>query len=98
MQKKEWIHPGRKTRPRARPGAARNRLGCVGFMKRILSLNRWISLALLLALTASLLPAAAFADTQYGYVTVRKDLKDRVVNFRQEPNTNDDTNGDIVFE
>ena len=62
-------------------------------MKQWMSVKRWISLALLAALVCSLLPGIALGEGgQYGYVTIRKDLKERTVNFRQEPNTNDNTN------
>ena len=66
-------------------------------MKQWMSVKRWISLALLAALVCSLLPGIALGEGgQYGYVTIRKDLKERTVNFRQEPNTNDNTNYPIA--
>ena len=70
---------------------------CVGLMKRLTSLNRWIALALLIALVGTMLPAVSVGEeTLYGYVTIKTDLKNRVVNFRRAPNTNDDTNYPIA--
>ena len=65
--------------------------------KRLACVNRWISLALLMALVFSLLPEVALGEDKiYGYVTIKSDLKNRVVNFRRSPNTNDEVNYPIA--
>ena len=52
---------------------------------------------LLIALVTALLPAVSLGeDPLYGYVTIKSDLKNRVVNFRQAPNTDDDVNYPIA--
>ena len=56
-----------------------------GFFKRLLSA------VLFVALTLSALPVSA-ETTQYGYIVVPESSSDRVVNFRKNPNTNDNTN------
>ena len=56
-------------------------------------------MALLLVMAASVLPLSGFAEgteKQYGYVVIRNDSKNRVVNFRRKPNTNDDGNFPIA--
>ncbi len=63
-------------------------------MKQTEMIKRLIAIALLLAMTLSLLPSAALADEgkQYGYLVINNSSKNRVVNFRRQANTNDDTN------
>ena len=56
-----------------------------------------MSLLLLIALVTALLPAVSLGeDPLYGYVTIKSDLKNRVANFRQAPNTDDDVNYPIA--
>lgn len=57
-------------------------------------LNRIVSVALLLAMALSLLPAGGSAEsvTAHGYLVINNTSVNRVVNFRRQPNTNDDTN------
>ena len=61
-------------------------------------LNRIVSIALLLAMALSLLPAggAAEATTSHGYLVINNTSVNRVVNFRRQANTNDDTNYPIA--
>ena len=61
-------------------------------------LNRIVSIALLLAMALSLLPVggAAEAVTTHGYLVINNTSVNRVVNFRRQPNTNDDTNYPIA--
>ena len=67
-------------------------------MKQNGTLNRIISIALLLAMALSLLPVggAAEAATTHGYLVINNSSANRVVNFRRQPNTNDDTNYPIA--
>ena len=68
-------------------------------MKKTGLVNRMISMALLLAMVLTLLPSSALAaegDKQYGYLVIRNDSKNRVVNFRRNPNTNDNGNFPIA--
>ena len=55
-------------------------------MKRQGTLGRLITWAVLAALMLALLPAAVMAESQYGYIVINNDTKDRVVYFR--PNAN----------
>ena len=58
---------------------------------------RLVSLVLLAALVLSVLPAAAqAAGEKYGYLVINNSSKNRVVNFRSQPNTNDKTNYPIA--
>ena len=63
-------------------------------MKQKSMLNRIVAVALLLTLALSLLPAggAAESTTSHGYLVINNTSVNRVVNFRRQPNTNDDTN------
>ena len=67
------------------------------FMKKG-TLNRIISIALLLAMALSLLPAAGAAEavTTHGYLVIGSNSANRVVNFRRQPNTDDDANYPIA--
>ncbi|MBR4540168.1 MAG: SH3 domain-containing protein [Clostridia bacterium] len=67
-------------------------------MKQNGTLNRIISIALLLAMALSLLPVggAAEAVTTHGYLVINNTSVNRVVNFRRQPNTNDNTNYPIA--
>ena len=67
-------------------------------MKQTGMIKRLISLALMLAMTLSLLPAAGMAEAekQYAYLVINNSSTNRVVNFRREANTNDDTNYPIA--
>ena len=67
-------------------------------MKQNGTLNRVISIALLLAMALSLLPVggAAEATTTHGYLVISNNSANRVVNFRRQPNTNDNTNYPIA--
>ena len=60
-------------------------------------MNRFLSVVLLAAMVLSLLPGQALAaGEQYGYLVINNSSKNRVVNFRHLPNTNDNTNYPIA--
>ena len=59
-------------------------------------IKRLIAIALLLTMTLSLLPAAHAEDKQYGYLVINNTSKNRVVNFRRQANSNDNTNYPIA--
>lgn len=65
-------------------------------MKQKGTLNRIVSIALLLAMALSLLPAGGAAEVQHGYLVINNNSANRVVNFRAQPNTNDNTNFPIA--
>ncbi|MBR6186656.1 MAG: SH3 domain-containing protein [Clostridia bacterium] len=68
-------------------------------MKQTGKFRRFLSLALMLALTLSMLPVPGAAEgfRQYAYLVIQdKTLENRVVNFRNSPNTNDTTNYPIA--
>ncbi len=60
-------------------------------MKQTGSFKRIVTVALLMAMVLSAVPLAQ-AETQHGYVVIPSDVSERVVNFRRQANTNDDTN------
>ncbi len=55
-----------------------------------------ISVLLLLAMILSAVPAALAEDAQLGYLVINNNTVNRVVNFRRQPNTNDNTNFPIA--
>ncbi len=61
-------------------------------------MKRVLSMALLLAMVLSLLPAGGAAEEakQYGYLVINNTSVNRVVNFRRQANTNDNTNYPIA--
>ena len=62
-------------------------------MKRTGRIQRLISMMLMVAMVLSLLPAAWAENTaQYAYLLIQNNSATRVVNFRRQPNTNDNTN------
>ncbi|MBR5110792.1 MAG: SH3 domain-containing protein [Clostridia bacterium] len=60
-----------------------------GFFKRI------ATVALLIAMVLSAVPTAG-SEVQHGYVVLPSNVSERVVNFRKEANTNDNTNYPIA--
>ena len=96
MQKEEWIFSSFQVNL-AQGALKHKRMGC-HFMKQNGTLNRIISIALLLAMALSLLPVggAAEAVTTHGYLVINNTSVNRVVNFRRQPNTNDNTNYPIA--
>ena len=97
MQKEEWIFSSFSVN-KTRQGLETQADGVSFFMKQTGMLNRIVSIALLLAMALSLLPAggAAEATTNHGYLVINNTSVNRVVNFRRQPNTNDDTNYPIA--
>ncbi len=67
-------------------------------MKQKGMLNRIVAMALLLAMALALLPGngGAEAVTSHGYLVINNTSVNRVVNFRRQPNTNDDNNYPIA--
>lgn len=67
-------------------------------MKQTGRFKRFLSVALLLGLLVSLLPAEGLGEgaKQYGYLVIQNNAENRVVNFRNAPNTNDTTNYPIA--
>ena len=65
-------------------------------MKQKGTLNRIVSIALLLAMALSLLPTGGAAEVKHGYLVINNNTTNRVVNFRAKPNTNDNTNFPIA--
>lgn len=61
-------------------------------------MKRFIALTLLLAVALSAMPAPGMAETEarYGYLVIPNTLKNRVVNFRRQANTNDNSNYPIA--
>ena len=93
MQKKEWIFSSFSVN-KARQDLETQADGVLFFMKQTGMLNRIVSIAQLLTMALSLLPAggAAEATTSHGYLVINNTSVNRVVNFRRQANTNDDTN------
>ncbi len=60
-------------------------------MKQTGNFRRIVSILLLMAMVLSAAPVFA-AEQQYGYIVVPSSAKNRVVNFRRNPNNNDNTN------
>ena len=67
-------------------------------MKEKGMIQRLLSIALLAAMVLSLAPGAGLSEQakQYGYLVIKNDSKNRVVNFRRQANTNDNTNYPIA--
>ena len=66
-------------------------------MKETSQFKRFLSALLLAALVLSCVPAfAQAAEKQYGYLVIQNQTVNRVVNFRRQANTNDDTNFPIA--
>ena len=85
----------KKSREAARKAGRETRLdGVLVSMKQTGSIKRFVALALVLALTLPLFSFPAFAEgvKQYGYIVINNSTKNRVVNFRRQPNSNDNTN------
>jgi hypothetical protein len=95
MQEKEWIFSSLK-RMEPEKGRETQADGVSLSMKQKGTLNRIVSIALLLAMALSLLPTGGAAEAQHGYLVINNNTTNRVVNFRAKPNTNDNTNFPIA--
>ena len=91
-----WSHT-RRDRPRRISNKNHDLDGVSERMKQAGRMNRFLSIVLLAAMVLSLLPGQALATgEQYGYLVINNSSKNRVVNFRRLPNTNDNTNYPIA--